>query len=146
MIDVDHFKALNDSLGHPKGDKYLILLSAELKRRCRRRMDTAARYGGEEFAIILPDTDAAHAIEFAELVRQAVSALDLPHPASPTAPFLTVSVGIATSTGSDCFTAEDLVAGADRALYAAKDAGRNRVCVAQHAHELRSQISELSRK
>jgi diguanylate cyclase (GGDEF)-like protein len=132
MIDVDHFKALNDSAGHQKGDEYLISLAAELKRRCKRRMDTAARYGGEEFAIILADTDAAHAAEFAEMIRQAVAALSLPHPASPIAPFLTVSVGVAAATGNGCFTPEAVIAEADRALYAAKNAGRNRVSVAQH--------------
>jgi diguanylate cyclase (GGDEF)-like protein len=131
MIDVDHFKALNDSEGHQKGDEYLISLAAELKRSCKRRTDTPARYGGEEFAIILADTDAAHATEFAELIRLAVAALNLPHPASLTAPFLTVSVGVATATGSGCFTPEALIAEADHALYAAKIAGRNRVSVAQ---------------
>ncbi|MGP8251528.1 MAG: diguanylate cyclase [Terracidiphilus sp.] len=131
MIDVDNFKALNDSEGHQKGDEYLVLLATQLKRCCRRRMDIPARFGGEEFAIILSDTDVTHAIEFAELVRLAVAGLGLPHPASRTAPFLTVSVGVATATGSGCFTPEALVADADRALYAAKNAGRNRVCVAE---------------
>jgi diguanylate cyclase (GGDEF)-like protein len=131
MIDVDHFKALNDSEGHQKGDEYLVSLAAQLKRCCRRRMDTPARFGGEEFAIILADTDVTHAIEFAELIRLAVAALDLPHRASPTAPFLTVSVGVATATKDGCFASEALIADADRALYAAKNAGRNRVSVAQ---------------
>jgi len=135
MIDVDNFKALNDSEGHQKGDEYLILLATELKRSCKRRTDTAARYGGEEFAIILADTDAAHATEFAELVRLAVAALGLPHPASPTAPFLTVSVGAVTATRDDCFTPETLIAEADHALYAAKNNGRNRVGVAQQQHK-----------
>jgi diguanylate cyclase (GGDEF)-like protein len=132
MIDVDHFKALNDSEGHQKGDEYLISLATELKRSCKRRMDTPARYGGEEFAIILADTDAAHATEFAEMIRLALAALSLPHAASPTAPFLTVSVGVAAASASGCFTPEALVAAADRALYAAKNTGRNRVCAAQH--------------
>lgn len=131
MIDVDYFKALNDSEGHQKGDEYLVLLATQLKRCCRRRMDTPARCGGEEFAIILADTDAAHALEFAESVRLAVAALGLPHPASRTAPFLTVSVGVATATRDGEFTPEALIADADRALYAAKNAGRNRVCSAQ---------------
>ncbi len=130
MIDVDNFKALNDSEGHQKGDEYLISVATELKRSCKRRTDTAARYGGEEFVIILADTDAAHAIGFAELIRLAVAALGLPHPASMTAPFLTVSVGVATASGKGCFTPEALIAEADHALYAAKTAGRNRVSVA----------------
>jgi diguanylate cyclase (GGDEF)-like protein len=131
MIDVDNFKALNDSEGHQKGDEYLVSLAAQLKRCCRRRMDTPARFGGEEFAIILADTELSHAIEFAELVRLAVAALDLPHRASPTAPFLTVSVGVAQASAGGSFTPEALIADADRALYAAKNAGRNRVSVAQ---------------
>jgi diguanylate cyclase (GGDEF)-like protein len=131
MIDIDHFKALNDSLGHQKGDEYLIAVAAELKRNCKRRMDTAARYGGEEFAIILADTEVTHAVEFAESIRRAVAALRLPHPASPDAQFLTVSVGVGAATRSGCFTSEALIAEADRALYDAKKAGRNRVCLAQ---------------
>ncbi len=131
MIDVDHFKALNDSEGHQKGDECLVLLATEFKRCCKRRMDTAARYGGEEFGIILADTEVIHAVEFAESIRLAVAALKLPHPTSPIAPFLTVSVGVATATKDGCFTSEALVAEADRALYAAKKTGRNRVCVTQ---------------
>ena len=130
LIDVDHFKALNDSEGHQKGDEYLISLATELKRSCKRRTDTAARYGGEEFAIILADTDAAHAAEFAELIRLAVADLGLPHSASLTAPILSVSVGVATASENGCFTPEVLIAEADRALYAAKTGGRNRVSVA----------------
>ena len=130
MIDVDHFKALNDSLGHQKGDEYLVLVAAELKHRCRRLVDAAGRYGGEEFTIVLPDTDATHAFEYAESVRLAVTALNLPHPKSATAWFLTVSIGVATATREDCLTPAALVAEADRALYAAKNAGRNRVSAA----------------
>lgn len=128
-IDADHFKALNDSEGHQRGDECLILLGAELIRLCKRRMDLAVRSGGEEFAVVLPDTDAAEAERFGELVRQAIAGLKLPHPASPTAPFLTVSVGVATAKWV-CTPAE-LVAAADRALYAAKRGGRNRVSVAR---------------
>jgi diguanylate cyclase (GGDEF)-like protein len=135
MIDVDHFKALNDSAGHQKGDEYLISLAAVFKHSCKRLMDTAARYGGEEFAIILADTNAAHATEFAESIRLAVAALCLPHPASLTAPFLTVSVGVATATRDHSYSPETLVAEADHALYAAKKAGRNRVCSAQQQQE-----------
>jgi diguanylate cyclase (GGDEF)-like protein len=130
-IDADHFKLLNDSQGHQKGDEYLVALGAELTRLCRRQVDLAARCGGEEFAIILPDTDAADAERFAESVRLAIAGLQLPHPASPVAPFLTVSMGVATARPEWCCTPEALAAAADRALYAAKKAGRNRVCVAQ---------------
>lgn len=130
-IDADHFKALNDSQGHQRGDECLVALGAELARLCRRQIDLAARCGGEEFAIILPETSAADAERFAESVRLAIAGLQLPHPASPVAPFLTVSVGVATATREWCCTREALAAAADRALYAAKKAGRNRVCVAR---------------
>jgi diguanylate cyclase (GGDEF)-like protein len=130
-IDADHFKALNDSQGHQKGDDCLVALGIELTRLCRREVDLAARNGGEEFAIILPETGTDGAVQFAESVRQAIADLQLPHPLSPVAPFLTVSVGVATGSKNWCGTPEALVAAADGALYAAKWAGRNRVCVAE---------------
>lgn len=130
-IDADCFKALNDSQGHTRGDEILVLLGAELVRNAKRQIDLAARCGGEEFAIILPETNAAGAARIAELVRQGIASLNLPHPASTVAPFLTVSVGVATATQTWCCTPQDLVDAADQALYAAKRAGRNRVCVAE---------------
>ena len=113
-------------------------LGAELTRLCRRQLDLAARCGGEEFAMILPDTGAVYADPFAESVRQAIAALKLPHPASPVPRYLTVSVGVATATdGIGVRTREALLAAADRALYSAKKAGRNRVCVAsRHGEDL----------
>ena len=129
-IDVDHFKALNDSKGHARGDEYLVLLGAELAKLARREIDVAARCGGEEFAIILPITTSADAVRKAELARQAIASLKLPHPTSPVAPFLTISVGVATATNECRATRKELVEAADQALYAAKAAGRNRVCVA----------------
>ena len=130
-IDADHFKALNDSQGHQRGDEYLILLAAELIKIARRQIDVAARCGGEEFALVLPETSAADAAQVAETVRAAIANLMLPHPASPVVPFLTVSVGVATATHGCWSTREELAANADIALYEAKRAGRNRVCVAQ---------------
>lgn len=133
MIDVDHFKALNDSLGHQVGDNYLTLVGSELSRLCRRKVDLASRFGGEEFAIVLPDTTAEYANKFAESLCQAISDMQLPHRASSVAPFLTVSVGVATASRDRCNTPEALVAGADQALYAAKRGGRNRVAIFQLA-------------
>jgi diguanylate cyclase (GGDEF)-like protein len=132
ILDVDHFKALNDSKGHQQGDHYLIMLGAELTRVARRQTDTAARCGGEEFALILPGTTALDAACIADSVRSAILALKLPHPASPSAPILTISIGVATATSDWLNTPEDLVAAADAALYAAKRNGRNRVEVAPH--------------
>jgi len=131
MIDIDHFKALNDSEGHQRGDEYLKLVGSELRRLAQRQIDLAARYGGEEFAVILPETGAAGAAQFAESVLLAIAGLELPHPASPVAPFLTVSVGVATATLEWHSSPDELVAAADQALYGAKRSGRNRVHVAQ---------------
>jgi diguanylate cyclase (GGDEF)-like protein len=131
ILDIDHFKALNDSEGHQRGDEYLKLVGSELKRLAKRQTDLAARYGGEEFAVILPETDAAGAEHLAESMPLAIAGLKLPHPASPVAPFLTVSVGVATATLEWHSSPEELVAAADQALYGAKRSGRNRVNVAK---------------
>jgi diguanylate cyclase (GGDEF)-like protein len=131
MLDVDHFKALNDSEGHQRGDEYLTSVASELTRHAKRKIDLAARYGGEEFAVILPETGAAGAERVAESVQLAIAGLKLPHPASPIGPFLTVSVGVATATQEWHSSPEELVAAADRALYGAKRGGRNRVNVEQ---------------
>ncbi len=127
ILDVDHFKALNDSAGHQRGDEYLVLLGAELNRSARRTTDIAARCGGEEFALILPGTGAEDAEDIAEFVQSAIASLELPHPASPTSAILTVSMGIATATSESPRTPAELVADADQALYAAKRGGRNRI-------------------
>jgi diguanylate cyclase (GGDEF)-like protein len=131
ILDVDNFKALNDSEGHQRGDEYLTLVGAELTRLARRKIDVAARFGGEEFALILPGVSADDAARLGESVRKAIASLELPHAASPVAPFLTVSVGVATATLDGWNTPDELVAAADRALYAAKRSGRNRVIVAE---------------
>ena len=131
MMDVDHFKALNDSEGHQRGDEYLTLLGSELRRIAKRRIDVAARYGGEEFAMILPETNAAQAMQIAESARLAIAGLKLPHPASPVASFLTISAGVATASLDGLSTPEKLVAAADQALYRAKRSGRNRVFAAE---------------
>ena len=131
MIDIDHFKALNDSEGHQRGDEYLKLVASQLKKLTKRPTDLPARYGGEEFAVILPETAPAGAAQFAELVRSAIAGLQLPHPASQVAPFLTVSVGVASATPEWRGSPEELLAAADQALYGAKKSGRNQVNVAQ---------------
>lgn len=129
LFDVDHFKALNDSLGHQRGDVCLALLAGEMNRIARRAIDVVARFGGEEFAMILPNTSLEGARRIAEMVRRAVMDLNLPHPASPGPAYLTISAGVATAiSGQD--TPQKLVAAADQALYMAKRQGRNRVILA----------------
>jgi diguanylate cyclase (GGDEF)-like protein len=145
-IDVDYFKALNDSQGHQSGDQCLIRLGAELTRLCRRQLDMAARCGGEEFAMILVATSAPDAERVAKSVRQAVADLQVPHHASLVAPYLTVSIGVATATRRSLCSREALVAAADKALYAAKKAGRNRVCVAPREADLeKKQVASTRR-
>jgi diguanylate cyclase (GGDEF)-like protein len=129
LFDVDHFKTLNDSLGHQRGDVCLALLAGEMNRIARRSVDVVARFGGEEFAMILPNTSLEGARRIAEMVRRAVMDLNLPHPASPGPAYLTVSAGVAASSGGQS-TPQSMVAAADRALYTAKRQGRNRVIVA----------------
>lgn len=130
IVDVDHFKAYNDACGHPAGDACLGTVAATLQRSAHRAGDLVARYGGEEFAVILPALDASRARERAEAMRRAVELCGLPHPASPTAPVVTVSCGVAARVPQRRESASALVQAVDEALYRAKDAGRNRVAEA----------------
>jgi diguanylate cyclase (GGDEF)-like protein len=124
LIDVDHFKKFNDEYGHLIGDKVLVTIAQVLQESVR-RVDSVCRYGGEEFAIILPMTLKKFAMDLAERVRQRIfnchETYKLP------VGRLSVSIGVATFP-DDAETSEKLVAAADRALYQAKDSGRN--CVA----------------
>ncbi|MSP56691.1 MAG: diguanylate cyclase [Myxococcales bacterium] len=122
MIDVDHFKRLNDTLGHPAGDEVLRRIADRLSAALR-TVDLCARYGGEEFAVVLPGTPSADARMVAERVRASVESTMNDVPGRPP---VTVSVGVA-SWPADGPTGTDLLAAADKALYAAKHAGRNRV-------------------
>lgn len=120
MLDVDHFKAYNDAHGHPAGDELLRRLAKILEEQCRPR-DMVARYGGEEFACILPGTTEDEGRGIAERLRSAVERTDWPH--RP----MTISVGLAVASRVPA-SADALVQRADRALYCAKQRGRNRVC------------------
>ncbi len=123
MLDVDHFKQVNDTFGHQEGDDVLLALASVLKRVCRSQ-DVAARYGGEEFVLVLPETKATGAWVIAERVREAVEKIVFRH--SSTNYRVTVSCGIA---GFDPHTVADhidLIRVADLALYRAKETGRNR--------------------
>lgn len=125
IIDIDHFKAVNDNFGHMAGDTVLRELAKDLSRELRSN-DYLARYGGEEFAIILPETPLNMAHLFAERVRTSAGARDYEiGGADPV--HLTLSIGIA-SFPSQAETPEELIQHADVALYRAKEAGRNRVC------------------
>ncbi len=127
MVDVDAFKAFNDRYGHPAGDECLRRISKTLANTLFRPGDLAARYGGEEFAVLLPDSDEHGAAMIGERIRQAVLLLAIEHEGSRRH-IMTVSVG-AASVGRNAFGdgPESLLQFADRALYSAKDGGRNAV-------------------
>ncbi|MBR0986213.1 sensor domain-containing diguanylate cyclase [Bradyrhizobium liaoningense] len=129
MIDVDHFKAYNDEYGHPAGDACLRLVAKIIAAETQRAGDLAARYGGEEFAMLLPNTDAAGCALFGERIRSAIHEAGLVHATNLESGFVTASVGGATCRPALERTAgvASLVEAADRALYAAKDAGRDRL-------------------
>jgi diguanylate cyclase (GGDEF)-like protein len=127
MIDLDHFKRMNDTYGHEAGDVVLRAVGACLRDSVR-RSDVACRYGGEELVLVLPECDGAAAARCAESIRAAIAALTLRHD-DELLPQATASFGVAVwpAHGDDAPT---LLAAADRALYTAKHAGRNRVCMA----------------
>ena len=127
MIDADHFKAFNDRHGHQGGDEALRTVAKVISANVRRPADLVARYGGEEFSVILAETDSAGAQQIAEKIRAAVE--QLPRVEGDEQP-MTVSIGISTWTTQTDATLEQLLFAADKALYQAKERGRNRVVAA----------------
>ncbi|MBR0783961.1 sensor domain-containing diguanylate cyclase [Bradyrhizobium iriomotense] len=128
LIDVDHFKKFNDHYGHLAGDGCLRALSRILSAHARRPADLAARYGGEEFALLLPNTGPDGCAELAEAIRRALHDLAMLHAQNPPSRLVTVSMGAAASFPSETSAdSSTLVAAADRALYTAKDSGRDRL-------------------
>src|SRR5580698_2350658 len=129
MIDIDHFKLLNDRYGHPVGDGCLREVARALQRALMRPDDVLARYGGEEFIVLLRDSPAAGAQSVAERLRAAVQNLRIDNAGSPER-VVTVSIGVASAELKDEAAAARMVEDADRALYEAKCAGRNQVKLA----------------
>jgi len=128
MMDIDHFKSVNDTYGHPVGDRVLQLV-AELVKGTLRNTDIAGRFGGEEFMILAPETGPDAAMIVAERVRRLISARSAA--AGPPVPHVTVSIGVATTDHGGATAAAELVRLADEALYRAKGAGRDRSVVAR---------------
>jgi diguanylate cyclase (GGDEF)-like protein len=128
LLDIDHFKLVNDSFGHDVGDDVLRRLGNALQAGTR-GIDTAARVGGEEFAIVLTETDFAHALEVAERLRVSVAEMQV-----PVAGHVTVSIGLA-EFNAETSDARSLFLAADAALYEAKRNGRDRVCCFDAATE-----------
>jgi diguanylate cyclase (GGDEF)-like protein len=128
MCDIDHFKALNDHLGHQEGDRCLVEVARIIAGCTRSDVDCVARYGGEEFLILLPDTSESHALAVAERIRRKVSEARLPNPRSRVKPTVTISIGVAVAEiKAGSLSAEAMQKRADAALYHAKRAGRDRV-------------------
>ena len=131
LCDIDHFKQVNDDFGHPAGDAGLVLIASILSESAR-ASDLVSRYGGEEFALLLPNCSEAAALRFAERVRAKVEATPLNYFGQSID--LTISMGVSVGHGSQ-LELETLYRRADRALYAAKRGGRNKVCSSAPEHE-----------
>jgi len=127
VLDVDHFKLYNDTLGHPAGDACLQQVAQAIASHAMRTTDLAARYGGEEFVLLFAETPADAARTLAEAIRAHIEALQIPHPRSTTSAWLTVSIGVATILPHQLDNTESLFVAADRAMYVAKENGRNQV-------------------
>ena len=125
MIDIDYFKQYNDEFGHIKGDECLVYIADFLKNNLNRSGDFIARYGGEEFCIIMPDTNISGATDFAEKIHSGVRDLKIPNHGSDVSKFLTISVGVASVIPGKDDTYMDLIYTSDKALYNAKNDGRN---------------------
>ncbi|MEW5920281.1 MAG: diguanylate cyclase [Bacillota bacterium] len=129
MIDIDVFKAYNDNYGHLAGDDCLKQVAQALQRGLKRPGDLAARYGGEEFTVVLPETASDGAAALAEELRSLIEGLNIPHAYSSVKDVVTISLGVATIVPEDAMSCKTLIERADKALYHAKQRGRNQVRV-----------------
>jgi diguanylate cyclase (GGDEF)-like protein len=129
LIDIDSFKAYNDHFGHQQGDTCLSTVAQALAAKLKRPADVAARYGGEEFAAVLPDTSLEQARLHANAIREHVAGLALQHAPAAHWPMVTLSIGVASFDRERLHEVPALIEAADKALYAAKRGGRNRVVV-----------------
>jgi diguanylate cyclase (GGDEF)-like protein/PAS domain S-box-containing protein len=130
LMDVDHFKAYNDTYGHQMGDECLRNVAGVLQSGVKRPGDVVARYGGEEFVLILPNTPLLAAREIAEQMRRTIAALEIEHSKSPVASVVSISAGIAGGVPAAGMDSRLFIEQADKALYEAKHSGRNRVALA----------------
>ena len=142
MVDLDYFKAYNDHFGHLAGDNCLRAVAGALKGTARRPLDIAARPGGEEFAIVWFDVTEQWAQERAESLRLAIAELQIPHPTSPSG-VVTASIGLAVQAADREVSPQSLIERADKALYAAKEGGRNQLRLSQQ-DEFREQGGKKS--
>lgn len=127
ILDIDYFKLFNDTYGHLKGDDCLKLVASVIKITLKRPGDFLARYGGEEFAVLLPNTESVGASIIAEKMRANIEDAKISHISSIISEYVTVSIGVTTRSPGQEGSSMDLIDVADKALYRAKQAGRNRV-------------------
>jgi diguanylate cyclase (GGDEF)-like protein len=127
IIDIDDFKAYNDSYGHQKGDCCLKLVAESIKRIVGRASDLVSRYGGEEFVVVLSDTPLDGALTVGENIRSAIESLAIPHRKAPKHGIVTVSVGVTSTVPERSTNPETFLVAADRAMHAAKHEGKNRI-------------------
>jgi diguanylate cyclase (GGDEF)-like protein len=124
--DIDHFKAINDTFGHLAGDRVIKALATKLRMETR-ESDHAARYGGEEFAVILPETTIEDAKVIAERLRSGIESMDITYGGNSIS--ISLSFGIADLTDNKKADIDELISRADKALYHAKEQGRNRCII-----------------
>jgi diguanylate cyclase (GGDEF)-like protein/PAS domain S-box-containing protein len=128
LVDVDFFKQFNDQYGHQAGDECLLAIATALNSVIHRPGDLVARYGGEEFGIVLPDTDYQGCMKIGQMMNSKIENLQIPHESSAASSVVTVSLGIAALCPDNTKSWADLIGLADKALYRAKEEGRNRMC------------------
>ena len=127
ILDIDYFKNYNDTYGHLIGDECLKQVALAINNLLKRTRDIFARYGGEEFAAVLPNTDMQGALTVAERIRTEIESLMIPHANSPVNKYVTISLGVASVIPGEDFVPNTIINDADKALYLAKQEGRNRV-------------------
>ena len=130
LIDIDYFKGFNDTYGHQLGDDCLKEVASLLSKSCLNPQDMAARYGGEEFVALLSGTTEDEALKVANRFREMLSTAEIKHEDSDVSEYVTVSMGIATHDTATPYNAKELIEAADKALYKAKDTGRNKEVLA----------------
>ncbi len=130
LMDIDYFKGFNDTYGHQLGDDCLKEVASLLSKACLNSQDLAARYGGEEFVALLSGTTEKDALKVANRFREMLSDAAIKHEVSDVSPHVTVSMGIATYDTATPYSAKELIEAADKALYKAKDTGRNKEVLA----------------
>jgi diguanylate cyclase (GGDEF)-like protein len=145
FCDIDYFKRFNDTYGHQAGDDCLVRVAQAMEETLNRPADLVARYGGEEFIALLVDTDVEGGRMLAERMRARIEELKIENRDSSVGPFLTVSLGVSTVVPNPTLRPEDLMDLADRALYAAKANGRNRVSTSRELPAVRAATPPLER-